>query len=67
MTGTRYGLEILHQCNKWVETKIEKILGLIPTFLEATGKKLVGGPFLPSILNRVINVLQFFYMIFSET
>ena len=40
---------------KGLKLKVRKFLGLIPTFLEVTGEKLVGGgdPFLPPILNRV--------------
>ena len=30
-----------------VKTKIQKVLGLIPTFVEGTGKELVGGFFAP--------------------
>ena len=41
-----YGLEILHQCGKRVKTKCQKVFGLIPTFVEATEEKLVGGDFL---------------------
>ena len=38
-----------------LKLKVRKFLGLIPTFVEFTGEKLVGGTFLPtpSILNRV--------------
>ena len=42
-TWNRYGLEILHKCGKRVETKSEKFWGVIPTFVEITGEKLVGG------------------------
>ena len=60
-TGTRYDLKILHQCGKSVKLKVRKFWRLRPTFVEVTGKKLVGGDFLlpltpppPSpILNRV--------------
>ena len=31
----------------------KKFEGLIPTFIEVTGEKLVGEPFWPTILNRV--------------
>ena len=37
-----YGLEILHRCGKMVKTKSQKVLWLTATFVEATGKKLVG-------------------------
>ena len=50
-TGTRY--ELLHQCGKSVKTKSQKFLGLIPTFVEVKGEKLVGGLFASPILNRV--------------
>ena len=58
-TGYRYGLGILNQCAKMIETECQKVWGLIPTFFEVTGEKQVGGIFehLPSpqtyILNRV--------------
>ena len=45
-TGTRYKLEILHQCGKRVNTKCQIVWGLNPTFVEVTGKKLVEGTFL---------------------
>ena len=38
---------------KGLQLKVRKFLGLIPTFVEVTGEKLVGGPFYPLILNRV--------------
>ena len=55
-----YKLDILHHSVKSVETKSQKVLGLILTVAEVTGEKLVGGgglfappPLLPPILNRV--------------
>ena len=38
-----------------LKLKVRKFWGLIPTFLEVTGEKLVGGTFLPPLplLNRV--------------
>ena len=42
-TGTSYGLEILHQCDKRVKIKSQKVLRAKPTFVEVTGEKLVGG------------------------
>ena len=42
-----YKLEILHQCVERVKTKSQKVLGLISTFAEVTGEKLVWGAFLP--------------------
>ena len=39
---------------KGLKVKVRKFWGIIPTFVEITGEKLVGGPFCPrSILNRV--------------
>ena len=38
-------LKFLHQGGKRVKTKSQKVLGLIPTFVEVTGEKLVGRPF----------------------
>ena len=55
-----YKLEILHQCVERVKTKSQKVLGLISTFAEVTGEKLVWGAFLPPpppILNRVKIIL----------
>ena len=52
-TGTRNGLQILHHCDKRAELKIRKFWVLIPTFVEVTGEKLVGGLFATPILNRV--------------
>ena len=48
-TGSRYGLETLHQCGKRVKTKVRKFLGIIPTFAEVTEENLVarGGLFAP--------------------
>ena len=42
---TRYKIETLHQSVKRIKTKSQKVLGLIPTFVEVTGEKLVGEPF----------------------
>ena len=51
---TRCELEILHQCRKRLKLKVRKFLGLISTFVEVPGKKLVEGPFCPPpFLNRV--------------
>ena len=50
-TSTRYELEIWNKCGKRVKIKVRKFWGLIPTFAEVTGEKLVGGLF--AILNRV--------------
>ena len=57
-TGTRYDLEILHKCGKKVETKSQKILGLIPTFIGVTAEKLVGGLFArgPNIFKTFLKV-----------
>ena len=38
---------------KELKLKVRKFLGLIPTFVEVTGEKLVWGTFSPPILNRV--------------
>ena len=50
-------LKFENQYGKRVKIKSMKVLGLIPTFVEVTGEKLVGGTFLPpppiTILNRV--------------
>ena len=43
-----YKLDILHHSVKSVETKSQKVLGLILMVVEVTGEKLVGGgPFWP--------------------
>ena len=46
-TITRYGFEILHQCGERVKTKKQKVLGLLPSFVEVMEEKLVGGLFAP--------------------
>ena len=38
---------------KGLKLKVRKFWELIPTFVEVTGGKLVGGPFWPPILNKV--------------
>ena len=52
---------------KIIKLKVKELLGLIPRFVEVTGEKLVGRPFLASpILNRVEtfwNILQLFEII----
>ena len=51
-TGTRYGLEIFHQCGKKFNTKSQKVLE-DNSVLEVTGEKMVVGPFPPTIMNMV--------------
>ena len=69
-TGTRHSLEDLHQCGKMVKNKTQKILGLIPPFVEATWEILVGGPFCPPptpsswIGLRKVSANSFFHDIF---
>ena len=59
-TGTRYGLEILHQCGRKLKTKSQKkfLEGnsyVCRSYREKTGR-VGGGVFLhPAILNRVNN------------
>ena len=55
-TGTRYGLEILHQCVKMVKTKRQKVLEANTYFCKLQGEN--GGFFAP-ILNRVKNFAKF--------
>ena len=38
---------------KWLKLKVKKFLGLIFTFVDVTGEKLLGGGGLSPILNRV--------------
>ena len=69
--GIKYGLQILHQYEKRVKLKVRKILGLIPTFVEVTGNKLVGwkggrGCGIPFILNRV-KVIQPTQQVFTSS
>ena len=47
------GFKNLHKCSKNVYTKSHNVFGLIPTFVEVTGEKLVGRAFFYSVLNRV--------------
>ena len=51
-TGTKYDFEFYTSVTKWIRLKVRKFWGLIPTFVEVTGEKLIGGPFAP-ILNWV--------------
>ena len=47
-------LKLYTSVAKVLKLKVRKFGSLIPTFVEVTGKKLVGGPFCPPpILNRV--------------
>ena len=47
-TGTRYGLENLHQCGKRVKTKSQKVLGfnsyVCRSYREKTGRGLFAPP-----------------------
>ena len=54
-------LKFYTSVEKGLKLKIRKFWGLIPTFVEVTREKLVGGPFwpLPPILNRVKNFPRF--------
>ena len=50
------GLKFYNSVENWSRRKFRKFWGSIPTFVEVTGEKLVGGPFCPPrplILNRV--------------
>ena len=40
-------LKFCASLSKGLKLKVRKFLGLIPTFVEVTGEKLVGGPFCP--------------------
>ena len=44
-------LKFYTSLSKGLNLKVRKFWGLIPTFVEVTGEKLVGRPFCPSILN----------------
>ena len=55
------GLKLYTNVAKGLKLKVRKFLGLIPTFVEVTGEKLVrgggwggGGAFFPPILNGVM-------------
>ena len=41
-------LKFYTSMTKWLKLKDRKFWGLIPTFVEATGEKLLRGPFCPS-------------------
>ena len=47
------GLKFYTSVAKGSKLKVRRFCGLIPTFVEVTGEKLVGGFFGPPILNRV--------------
>ena len=52
-----YKLDILHHSVKSVETKSQKVLGLILTVVEVTGEKLVGGgPFWGRPCKQELNI-----------
>ena len=36
--GSMYGLQLLHKCGERVETKSQKLSGLLPMLVEVTGK-----------------------------
>ena len=46
-------LKFYTSLSKGLKLKVRKFRRLILTFVEVTGKKLVGGPFCSAILNRV--------------
>lgn len=46
-------VEFYSSTAKVLKLKVRKFLGLIPTFGDVAGEKLVGEGFLPPILNRV--------------
>ena len=37
-TGSMYGLQLLHKCGERVETKSQKLSGLLPMLVEVTVK-----------------------------
>ena len=48
-----WNLNFYPSVEKYLKLKFRKFRGLIPTFVEATGEKLIGGFFCSPILNRV--------------
>ena len=57
-------LKLYTNVTKWLKLKVRKFLGLIPSFVEVTGEKLVGFFFLPSpILNRVKSKFQIIHVV----
>ena len=46
-------LNLYSSVAKWIKLKFRKFWKLIPTFVEAMGKKLVWRRFAPHVLNRV--------------
>ena len=51
--GLGTNLKLYTSVGKGLKLKVRKFLGLIPTFVEVTGEKLVGGAFWLPILNKV--------------
>ena len=52
-------LKLYINLSKGLKLKVRKLLELIPTFVEVTGGKLVGGPFCPPpVLNKVNQLLS---------
>ena len=52
-------------CGHVTHLKVRKFWGLIPTFVEVTGEKLVGETFWPPILNRVKGATKLYYTLFT--
>ena len=60
--GLRLGMALKFYTSlaKWLTLKVIRFRGLIPTFVEVTGEKLVGGPFSlpPSWIGLTINLIK---------
>ena len=60
--GLRIGMALKFYTSlaKWLTLKVIRFRGLIPTFVEVTGEKLVGGPFSlpPSWIGLTINLIK---------
>ena len=51
---------------KCLKLKVRKFLGLIRTFVEVAGEKLVAGPLWPPVLNEVNSVATHFILLWKN-
>ena len=60
-------LKFYNSATKGLTLKVRKFLGVVPSFVEVTGEKLVGRAFLPSCpLPPILNRVDFDFIIYLE-
>ena len=59
-TGTRYGIEILHQCEKKVKTKSQKVLGANSYVCRSYYKEKSGSYFKTLVILNVSSIIPLF-------